>query len=363
MSFGFSVGDFVAALQLIGRVTAALRECGGSGAEYRELMTELYELERALLAVKQLEGDHYEQHVEHMALRHVAAQCQQIIDAFCSRIDKYRGPFRREQGRGSRLGAALLKIEWDLCRKEDVLRFKTDVSAHAQSIQILLSAAQLRQTRYLCDRSARIRQAENGRDHPSDSINLFIFQMLCMIYAALTNIPRLVDRERPVIIFDALGRTAPFHLEFVRTLEAFKAVMTANFRGIPSGLRKIENGEFLIQDAATKRVINLLRLASMLRARPAGRDEHRVPLEIAAAGLPVPELRVVVSGGDDDDDDDDGAEATLLDQDLIDHQTFEQILEMDDDDDDDVGREFSRSLVEGFIESSHEMLKTLRDTM
>lgn len=55
MSFGFSVGDFINALELVGRVINALRESSRSGPEYRELVNQLYSLETALLQVKQLE--------------------------------------------------------------------------------------------------------------------------------------------------------------------------------------------------------------------------------------------------------------------------------------------------------------------
>ena len=41
--------------------------------------------------------------------------------------------------------------------------------------------------------------------------------------------------------------------------QALKAVLRANFEKIPSGLRKIESGEFVIQDTATKRVIDFTR--------------------------------------------------------------------------------------------------------
>lgn len=55
MSFGFSVGDFISALHLMGTVISSIRDSSGSSAEYRVLMYEFYALERALLQVKQLE--------------------------------------------------------------------------------------------------------------------------------------------------------------------------------------------------------------------------------------------------------------------------------------------------------------------
>jgi hypothetical protein len=74
MSFGFSVGDFIAALEVISTVINALRESGESGPQYRELVSQLYSLETALLQVKQMELEE-EQRSEYIALRQSAAQC------------------------------------------------------------------------------------------------------------------------------------------------------------------------------------------------------------------------------------------------------------------------------------------------
>ena len=53
--FGFSVGDFVAGIELIRQLINALEDSAGSSSEYRDLIKELYSLERALLEVKHLD--------------------------------------------------------------------------------------------------------------------------------------------------------------------------------------------------------------------------------------------------------------------------------------------------------------------
>ena len=141
MSFGFSAGDFVAALQLVGRAINALRESGGSGSEYRELVNELYSLELALLRVKQLELEE-EQRSEYTALRQTAAQCQQTIDAFWTKAQRYQKHMRID-GTDSTLKSGWKKLKWAMCKSEDVVRFKHDIAAHTQSIQILLSSLQM----------------------------------------------------------------------------------------------------------------------------------------------------------------------------------------------------------------------------
>ena len=68
VGFGFSAGDFIAAISLVSTVIDALRDSGDSSSEYRALITQLYTLKTTLLWVKQ--PDYYgEQHAEIIALK------------------------------------------------------------------------------------------------------------------------------------------------------------------------------------------------------------------------------------------------------------------------------------------------------
>jgi hypothetical protein len=79
VAFGFSVGDFISACNLVTIIINALHESGDSSTEYRELIRQLYTLEAALLRVKRLDPDE-SQHGEVIALRQAASQCQRTID-------------------------------------------------------------------------------------------------------------------------------------------------------------------------------------------------------------------------------------------------------------------------------------------
>jgi hypothetical protein len=68
VGFGFSTGDFIAAIELVGTVVDALRSSGNAGAEYRELVSQLLSLEAALIQVKRLEFEE-SQYAEVIALR------------------------------------------------------------------------------------------------------------------------------------------------------------------------------------------------------------------------------------------------------------------------------------------------------
>lgn len=84
-----------------------------------------------------------------------------------------------------------------------------------------------------------------------------IFQVVLDLQNFITRIPGQVERQQPVYLIDALGRHQPFHLEFILSATAFKAVLMSNFENIGSGARKIDNGEFAIQDSVMKRDIDL----------------------------------------------------------------------------------------------------------
>jgi hypothetical protein len=136
IGFGFSVGDFISAIELVGTVIGALRESDDSSTEYQALITQLYTLETALLRVKGLELDD-SQHGEVIALRQAAAQCQGTIDGFLQKIEKYQ-PSLRVGGSGRRIKDSWRKVKWALCKREDLVRFKADLMAHTESIDILL---------------------------------------------------------------------------------------------------------------------------------------------------------------------------------------------------------------------------------
>ena len=141
VGFGFSAGDFISALELVATVVDALRESGDSSTEYRELISQLFTLETALLSVKRVELDDA-QYAEVVALQQAAAQCQRTIDAFWEKIKKFQ-PSLRSGGSGSRVRDGWMKIKWALCRKEDLVRFKADLMGHTESIEMLLTTVQM----------------------------------------------------------------------------------------------------------------------------------------------------------------------------------------------------------------------------
>ena len=106
-----------------------------------------------------------------------------------------------------------------------------------------------------------------------------LMENLRTIYAAINadkEIPPQVLHSKPAILHDARGRICSIHLDFIDSadvgipihvqipmhvavltlaLQAFVAVLKVRFKDI--GLRKIEKGQFVLEDTRRKSVISL----------------------------------------------------------------------------------------------------------
>ena len=143
VNFGFSVGDFIAAIDLVRTVIDALRESGESGAHYGQLLGQLLCLETALLEVKRLEVDDT-QHAELITLRQAAAQCQRTIDRFWNKAQRYYPYLASTTGTsGSQIRRGWMKVKWAVFQRDDLVGFSVDLAGHTASIQMLLSTIQM----------------------------------------------------------------------------------------------------------------------------------------------------------------------------------------------------------------------------
>lgn len=80
-------------------------------------------------------------------------------------------------------------------------------------------------------------------------------QIYDIVFHMQMNLPLQVERQQPVIFLDACARLSPVHLEFITSAEAFLAVLKVRFQH--AGLRKIEKGQFALEESRTRRIIDL----------------------------------------------------------------------------------------------------------
>ena len=140
--FGFSVGDFLAAIDLVGAIITALRDTSGARSKYRALLAELDSLETALLRVKLLGAHEIRSPSDAVALQQAASRCLETIDGFWQKLRKY-DPYLQGVGSGSRAKDGWMRVKWALCKKADVDEFRIRVRAHTDAVIMLLNIVHL----------------------------------------------------------------------------------------------------------------------------------------------------------------------------------------------------------------------------
>lgn len=137
MSFGFSVGDFVAVGKLAIEIATSLQAIGGARSEYQELVRELRSLDAALCQLDRLDsGAGPSQHVS--SIKCVALSCRHPLEEFLAKVKKYEKSLGT-WSRPSVVSSATHKLRWTFGHSDDVKRLQTYLNVHIGTINILLA--------------------------------------------------------------------------------------------------------------------------------------------------------------------------------------------------------------------------------
>jgi hypothetical protein len=143
MSFGFSVGDFVAVGKLIVEIISSLQTIGGAKSEYQELIREFESLNAALRHLDRL--DHGATHSQIIgSIKYTALSCRVPLEDFLTKIKKYD----RSLGlwsQSSRIKTVPDKVRWSFGRNDEIRRLQTYLNVHIGTINILLAEHNLEQ--------------------------------------------------------------------------------------------------------------------------------------------------------------------------------------------------------------------------
>ncbi|KAI0386038.1 hypothetical protein F5Y04DRAFT_162316 [Hypomontagnella monticulosa] len=137
MSFGFSIGDFLAVGKLIKDISSCLRDAGGSKDEYQELLRELGCLQITLGHLKGL----YNSGPSSDVLRSIelaVSTFKALLGPFLLKIRKF------DKSLGLRAGDGVVKstsnkLRWGLGQKEEVDKLRDKLNFHIGIINILLN--------------------------------------------------------------------------------------------------------------------------------------------------------------------------------------------------------------------------------
>jgi hypothetical protein len=226
MSFGFSVGDFVACLTLIKDIADALNDSTGSKADFKALLGTLKSLENAFklcqLVYYQCEELHVEPQVQIKAgairqeLLNEHQKCKNILEAFVGSLSPYTDAFVDERSKAVALVRHVRKIMW-LSRKADIAKLERDLSGHLDSLQMYAAAlCQL----YLTANTKIVSSTEskvdsilsNMTDLRAEVTTIFAGIQICSS-RRLTGVGNMWEGASAqldiVILHDAIGRTVP----------------------------------------------------------------------------------------------------------------------------------------------------------
>lgn len=226
MSFGFSVGDFVACLGLIKKITDAFSDSAGSKADFKALFGTLKSLENAFqicqLVYQQCEESHVDPRVQiqsraiRQQLLNEHQQCENILKTFFSSIDPYMNAFAEEQSKAVGLIRHVRKITW-LSRKADVAKLESNLKRHLDSLQMYARAlCHL----YLMANTTIVSSTESKVDSILSNMTDLRAEVMTIFASVQTDKSRRLTgvgnfwegastQLDIVILHDAIGRTVP----------------------------------------------------------------------------------------------------------------------------------------------------------
>jgi hypothetical protein len=138
MSFGFSVGDFLAAGKLTAEIISSLKDAGGAKSEYQQVLRELECLNRALQHLDQIQCSNSTLSKNLDSIKYAAASCRHPLEEFLNKIKKYNKSLGIWSKEGVIKGTAD-KLRWTLGKKEEVAKLQCYLNVHVGTINMLLA--------------------------------------------------------------------------------------------------------------------------------------------------------------------------------------------------------------------------------
>ena len=144
VAFGFSIGDFIAGINLLIDSVKSLDKAHGAKADYQELARELSSLNDALDGIHTLSLSQA-QVSQVKAVSTAVDGCRLCIDGFVQRNSKFESldssPSKKWSSAAFKKG--VLGIRWTIVKKKEVAKFRSDIQRHSDRILILLATLEM----------------------------------------------------------------------------------------------------------------------------------------------------------------------------------------------------------------------------
>ena len=139
MSFGYSVGDFIAGANLSYQLIKALSGTQGSCIEYQEAIIELGCIQQAFFQVGQMYSNPNLNSATLNAASHIVCSSIELIGGFLERTKEYRRALSGSNSENA-MSRSWQKIGWTLFKREELRTLKDALSLRLSSISVLLAA-------------------------------------------------------------------------------------------------------------------------------------------------------------------------------------------------------------------------------
>ena len=136
-AFGFSVGDFISAIELIVKVTKALKSSGGATSEYRSLVEELGYLRLLLEQLQDIKPS--ASNLNHVnAIRGMALTFRVPLSEFLDRVEKYRTSMAAGNA-GKPWQGLHRKSQWAVVMPGEISKLRTTITMKIVTVSLLLA--------------------------------------------------------------------------------------------------------------------------------------------------------------------------------------------------------------------------------
>ncbi|KAI1459628.1 hypothetical protein F4805DRAFT_419707 [Annulohypoxylon moriforme] len=291
MSFGFSVGDFLAVGKLATDIISSLKDSGGSRTEYQHLLRELECLQAALVHLDRLSETRNTHGVA--TIKYTALSCRRPLEEFLTKIRKYDGSLGI-QSKPNPIKGVVDKVKFPLAHKDEVQALQAYLNVHINTINILLTEHGLEKMQLMEETAEAnhlkvgklfeytnnlvrcVQTSVNSQSHAilgSTTVLEKLYEILTgdavrKIYASIQQIHAIVLQIRtsitstpdirwtffqdPLIVEDALGRKFPLPSEYDYLL--LDAIIKHKFRDGP-GATQVAAGDYEIMYTRNRRQI------------------------------------------------------------------------------------------------------------
>jgi len=140
MSFGFSVGDFLACAKLIADLTRVLSASKGASMEYQQLILDLQVVETTLVQIDQMRIASQLNTSALNALSWITQSTASSISDFILRTKKYQESLSAK-GSGNKVKDLWKKLGWSMYKPAEIRSLQQRLQLDLGSINCLISLA------------------------------------------------------------------------------------------------------------------------------------------------------------------------------------------------------------------------------